>query len=151
MCSAIKNKPYAKTAADAVYKLISGWRDKPCDVGFGVYPPGTPSIMISPKSSAYPVCAFDDGGMLMKLPFTVSIRCSAKDSASALAAVDCLNSLTDYLKVNLPTLFGNDVPVCIALCLQPSRSDVFSNGQAEYSASYELFFDRNPSKEVHDE
>ena len=81
----------------------------------------------------------------MKLPFIVSIRCKAMDSASALAACDCLNSLTDYLKVNLPELFGGDVPICIALCLQPARSDVFSNGHAEYSASYELFFDRNPS------
>lgn len=136
------------TNCKAVFDLIRGWFQPGIPVGFCGFPsPAPPAVRLTCGSGKI-MFDYNDGGALMRMPFTVTLRCKHNDSSDSFAALELLTSLCDDLIQALPDLSGGDVPVGIIVTSPPCLSNSYPGGTDEYSASLELLFDRELKEEA---
>lgn len=125
---------------------INTWSKKPTNIFLEDFGKDVPSMMIQQLSAAEKKKSYVNGSYIGAWSFAVYLRISAKDTASRLDAIGCLEELSNWLQlrddkgsfVNLPVIDSYRTATKIEMATTPSIAARYEDGTEDYQAVFSL-------------
>lgn len=125
---------------------LNSWAKKPTDFMLEDLGKKAPSLMLQQLSAAEKKRTYINGSYIGSWNFAIYIRIDAKDTASRLDAIGCLEELSKWLQqkdskgeyVNLPLIDTDRTATKIEMTTTPSIAARYEDGKEDYQAIFSL-------------
>lgn len=125
---------------------LNSWPKKPTDFVLEDLGKKVPSLMLQQLSAAEKKKTYINGSYIGLWNFAVYVRINAKDTASRLDAIGCLEELSKWLQdtntkgeyINLPYIDTNRTATKIEMTTTPSIAARYDDGTEDYQAIFSL-------------
>lgn len=125
---------------------LNSWTKKPTDFMLEDMGKKVPSLMLQQLSAAEKKRTYINGSYVGSWNFAIYIRIDAKDTASRLDAIGCLEELSKWLQekdskgeyVNLPFIDTDRIATKIEMTTTPSIAARYEDGTEDYQAIFSL-------------
>lgn len=128
------------TIAEAVWRHVNAWLDKPVDIALDMLGKDAPAMGMTPGQGGE-ARRFVDGGCVWTWPFTVRVRADGGDTRGRLDAAGVLAALGEWLgRAALPELGDGRQVLSMGMAGEAALAQAGEDGTAVYEAAYVMVY-----------